>query len=540
MLESLLWILLGGFGAGQVARRLGAPALLGMVIAGIGLGPQVANLISLEVLNAAGGLRTIAVVVILMKAGLGLDREKLAQQGSVVLRLGWLPATCEAIAVAFAAMWIFQFDFLTGLLLGCVVGAESPAVIVPGMLRLKRLGWGVKKGIPDAILTGSALSDVLLLLVFSLLLTLLGQSAAEGGLPSGGTLNAWLLLPVQVIVQILLGLLLGALVARLLVWLFARQRWTQTVVQETLVVAGVALLLVVVAEDMPVFSGYLAVMALGFFVIEFDAPLARRLRTGFNSLWGVAEIVLFVLLGASVQIDVLENALLPGLLLLVIGTLLGRSVGWYLSTVGSQWTLRERLFLLPGNSAKATVQAAIGAIPLAQGIEGGEVILAIAALSILVTAPLGAWAIPTFAPKLLTRGEVDPTKVAVVQRTVLLAAVDSSGHAAAVLSTAAEMARNSEAQVIVCHVVETESSASVKQLRLLAKRLLADIRYEFKTVGGVVPEEILNMAQRYGANKIVMGKQGQHFANGSLIGSVSSTVLEMSLQPVLIVTAEAV
>ena len=280
-------------------------------------------------------------------------------------------------------------------------------------------------------------------------------------------------------------------------------------------------------------------MALGFFAIEFDAPLARRLRTGFNSLWGVAEIVLFVLLGASVQIDVLENALLPGLLLLAAGTLIGRSVGWYQSTVGSQWTLRERLFLLPGNSAKATVQAAIGAIPLAQGIEGGEVILAIAALSILVTAPLGAWAIPTFAPKLLTRGEVDPTKVAVVQRIVLLAAVDSSGHAAAVLSTAAEMARNSEAKVIVCHVVETESSASVKQLRLLARRLLADIRYEFKAIGGVVPEEILNMAQRYGANKIVIGKQGQHFASGSSIGSVSSTVLEMSLQPVLIVTAEA-
>ncbi|MEL7494127.1 MAG: cation:proton antiporter [Cyanobacteria bacterium J06554_11] len=535
MLESLLWILLGGFGAGQIARRLGAPALLGMVIAGIGLGPQAANLIGPDVLNAASGLRTIAVVVILMKAGLGLDREKLAQQGSVVLRLGWLPATCEAIAVAFAAMWIFQFDFLTGLLLGCVVGAESPAVIVPGMLRLKSLGWGVQKGIPDAILTGSALSDVLLLLVFSLLLALLGQSAA---VPSGGTLSAWLLLPVQVIVQILLGLLLGALAARLLVWLLVRQRWSQSVLQETLVVAGVALLLVVVAEARPLFSGYLAVMALGFFAIEFDAPLARRLRMGFNSLWGVAEIVLFVLLGASVQIDVLENALLSGLLLLAFGTLIGRSVGWYLSTLGSNWTLKERLFLLPGNSAKATVQAAIGAIPLSQGVEGGEVILAIAALSILVSAPLGAWAIPTFAPKLLTRGEVDPTKVAVSQSAVLLAAVDTSAYAAAVLTKAAEIARYSEAKVIVFHVVESEHSASVKPLRLLARQLLADIRYEFKTAAGLVPEEILNAAQRYGASEIVMGKQGQHLSDNTWLGSVSSAVIEASLQPVMIVTAK--
>ncbi|MGB3570885.1 MAG: cation:proton antiporter, partial [Phormidesmis sp.] len=166
-LGSLLWILLGGLFAGQLAKRLGAPALLGMVLIGILLGPQLGNAIAPEVLAAADGLRTIAVMVILMKAGLGLDREKLAQQGTVALRLGFLPAACEAIAIALTAMWLFQFDFLTGLLLGCIIGAESPAVIVPGMLRLKRLGWGVEKGIPDAILMGSALSDVLLLLVFS-------------------------------------------------------------------------------------------------------------------------------------------------------------------------------------------------------------------------------------------------------------------------------------------------------------------------------------------------------------------------------------
>lgn len=166
----MIGIVLMGFFVGQIARRMRMPALVGMVLVGIVLGPSLGNGIAPEVLDAADSLRTIAVMVILMKAGLGLDREKLAQQGTVALRLGVLPAAGEAFAIALAAMGLLQFDFATGLLLGCIIGAESPAVIVPGMLRLKSLGWGVNKGIPDAILTGSALSDVLLLLVFSLLL----------------------------------------------------------------------------------------------------------------------------------------------------------------------------------------------------------------------------------------------------------------------------------------------------------------------------------------------------------------------------------
>ncbi len=160
MLASVLWILLMGFFSCQIARRLGVPPLIGMILVGIVLGPQVSDVLSPEVLKSADNLPIVAVMIILMKAGLGLDREKLTQQGTVVLRLGVLPAAIEAIAIAFVAMLIFKFDFPTGLLLGCVTGAESRAVIVPGMLRLKSLGWGVTKGIPDAILTGSALSDV--------------------------------------------------------------------------------------------------------------------------------------------------------------------------------------------------------------------------------------------------------------------------------------------------------------------------------------------------------------------------------------------
>ena len=536
MLESIIWILLTGFFVGEIALRLKAPPLIGMLLVGILLGPQISNTIDSSILEAADSLRTFAVTIILMKAGLGLDREKLAQQGSVALRLGFLPATCEAIVIALAAMWLLNFDFATGLLLGCIIGAESPAVIVPGMLRLKSLGWGVTKGIPDAILTGSALSDVLLLLIFSLLLAFLSQGTTIGiTLPGGITINLLQILPFQVTLQIILGAIAGLLMAQILVLLLVKQNWTQNSTQDTLVAGSLTLLLVVLAEKFPIFSGYLAVMATGFFVLEFDPPLGRRLRNGFETLWTIAQIILFVLLGASIPLQVLENVFLVGLLILALGTFVGRMFGWYLSTLGSNWNLPERLFLLPGNSAKATVQAAIGAIPLAVGIEGGETILAIAALSILVTAPLGAWAIPALAPKLLEKGEVDPTKVAIARPIILLAAVDTSPLAVDVLLKAAELARRCDGEIVVLHVIQFEYRNSIEQLRQQTRQLLADIRHQFITVAGDASEEIIFIAQEYGAAEIVIGKRGDRLWDNVLVGSVSQAVLEKSLIPVVVV-----
>lgn len=524
-----------GFFVGQIARRLQIPALVGMVLVGIVLGMQAGNVINSEVLDAAKPLRTIAVMVILMKAGLGLDREKLSQQGIVALKLGFLPAVCEAIAIAWAAMWLLQFDFLTGLLLGCIIGAESPAVIVPAMLRLKSLGWGVTKGIPDAILTGSALSDVLLLLVFSLLITFLSQTTATDITLLGVTLSPWQLLPFQVICQILLGVLAGWATARILVSLLIKQNWTQNAGQDSLVASSTALWLVILAEHLPIFSGYLAVMSMGFFLVELDAPLARRLRGGFDGLWTIAEIVLFVLLGASIQLKVLGSNLLVGLAVLGIGTLIGRSLGWYLATVGSNWTWKEQLFLLPANSAKATVQAAIGAIPLAQGVAGGETILAIAVLSILVTAPLGAWAIPTLAPKLLERGEVDPTKVAIYGCPIFLAAVDNSPLATDVLTKAADLARRSDGEVIVLYVDNLGDQQAIALLQAKSQRVLSDIRYEFLISIGTVPEEIIRVAESRKVTDIVIGKRGNQSWQQVLVGSISQSVLEASLIPVILV-----
>ncbi|MBL1210863.1 cation:proton antiporter [Geminocystis sp. GBBB08] len=534
MFSSLIWVLLMGFFGGQIARRLKLPPLVGMIIIGIILSPNVGNILSTEMLASASGFRVVAVMVILMKAGLGLDAEKLSKQTTVALRLGFLPAGVEAIVTALASMWLLKFNFSTGLLLGCIIGAESPAVIVPGMLRLKSLGWGVEKGIADAILTGSALSNVLLLLVFSLLLAFLGNTS-DGITLLGIKITPLQLLPFQVLMQILLGIVFGWLTAKILVSLLRQQNWTQNATQDAIITVTIALLLVVLAEKYPFFSGYLAVMAVGFFLIKFDAPLARRLRNGFDHLWIVAEIILFVLLGASIQLDVLGNYLILGVILLIIGTFIGRGIGWYLSTLGSNWTWKERLFLLPGNSAKATVQAAIGGIPLALGIKGGDTMLAIAVLSILITAPLGAWAIPTFAPKLLEKGEVDPTKITLNQDIVLLAAIPADSSLISILLKTAEIARRSDAKVIVLHVTEEENPIFKQEIESKTNQILKDINHQLIMTSGVVTEEILRITKEYKISEIILGKRNIPPLDKLLVSSISQGVLENSPLPIILV-----
>ncbi|AFZ48321.1 sodium/proton antiporter, CPA1 family [Cyanobacterium stanieri PCC 7202] len=526
MLLDFILILIIGFFAGEIVSKFKIPSLVGMILVGIILGSQGINILTESALESADAFRTLAVMIILMKAGLGLDRQKLQEQGNVALRLGFLPAIGEMVVITFMAMSLLNFDLPTGLLLGCILSAESPAVIVPGMLRLKSVGWGVKKGIPDAILTGSALSDVLLLLIFSLLIALFAQE-------SDFTLNSLQLLPFQLILQIVLGIVFGWLLAKILVWILVTKKISQNAVYDTIITASFALLLVVLSNQYPFFSGYLAVMGCGFFLIEFASPLARRLRQGFDALWKVAQIFLFVLLGANIQLDILGNTLVVGLVIIFVGTLVGRMLGWYFSTWGSNWNSKERLFLLPANCAKATVQAAVGAIPLALGIEGGEEILAIAALSILVTAPLGAWAIPTFAPRLLQKGEVDPTKVMINNKIVILTAVNDSPETKGVLTKTAEIARRGNAEVIVLHIIPDNQGSDIDGLKLLTTEVLADIDYQFLVREGSTAERILSIAEDYRVSEIIMGKRNIH--QDILMGSVSQRVLENSAIPVMIV-----
>jgi len=521
LLLSLILILLVGFIGGQVARKFGGPPLLGMMIGGILLGSEASNLISESALSLADELRTFAVMVILMRAGLGLDRDKLAKQGSVALRLGFLPAITEAIAVSVIAMRLFQFDWLTGLLLGCVISAESPAVIVPGMLRLKTLGWGVSKGIADAILTGSALSDVLILLMFSLLISFLTQESFNSS-------QLWLL-PVKIIAQIILGIIIGYLTAKLIVFCTIKCKWTQNNIQNTLVTASLALLAVVFSIQVPYFSGYLAVMAMGFFLIEFSPPLARRLRQEFNHLWIVAEILLFALMGATIQLKTLEYVLIPGTLLLGLGLLLGRTIGWYLATLGSNWTWREKLFLLPGNSAKATVQAAIGVIPLSLEIPGGDIILAISALSILITAPLGAWAIPTFAPKLLTQDKVDPSKVDISNSTVILGVLKQVTNANIVLAKVADLARRTNGEAIIVFAQDSTNQSNIAEIKLLSAKLLNDIPYQFEIILDNLEVEILRLAQIHQAVSIIVNLDESKAYNSIRQSILANNMLDISV-----------
>jgi nucleotide-binding universal stress UspA family protein len=294
-------------------------------------------------------------------------------------------------------------------------------------------------------------------------------------------------------------------------------------------------LLVVLAARFPYFSGYLGVMAMGFFLIKFSPPVARRLRQEFNYLWIVAEILLFVLMGATIQLKVLENILFPGIILLLLGLILGRSVGWYLATLGSNWTWREKLFLLPGNSAKATVQAAIGAIPLSLKIPGGEVILAIAALSILITAPLGAWAIPTFAPKLLTQDPVDPTKSNLITPTVILGVVDISLGTLKVLTQVADLTRRTNGEAIILYVYHQYQTTDIDKINLLTTKFLRDVPHKLLHATGNITEEIIRIAEANQVTVITLAKSDAKLWSDNSLNSVSQQLLNSTDKPIIFV-----
>lgn len=245
-------------------------------------------------------------------------------------------------------------------------------------------------------------------------------------------------------------------------------------------------------------------------------------------------------MGASIQLGVLANNLLKGIGLLAFGLIVGRMAGWGLSTVGSNWTWKERLFLLPGNSAKATVQAAIGAIPLSLGLEGGEIILAIAALSILITAPIGAWAIQFFAPKLLQQDPIDPTKISTNPSTTVLAVVNTSPLAKTILSRAAHLARRCNGDVIVLHVtdtvIETEiSNHALANLQHLTQSRLLDIRYQFITAHGPIVSTIQNIAETNNVTEMIMGYGEYRSWQTASAKPGAQSLLETNQIPILVI-----
>lgn len=392
MLTSLGLVLLLGMALGALAKRLKLPSLVGMLIADMILGPYALNLLSDSLLNISADLRQLALIIILTRAGLSLDVEALKRVGRPAILMCFVPACFEILGMTLLAPALLGVSTLDAAIMGAVVGAVSPAVIVPRMIRLSEEGWGVDRGIPQLILAGASVDDVFVIVMFT----------AFTGLASGGTgltAGAVLSIPASILTGVAAGLLLGWLLAQ---W-FRRVHMRDSV--KVVILLSLAFLLVA-AEDalegiFP-FSGLLSVMGAGVGLQRWRSVVAQRLSLKFSKLWVAAEVALFVLVGAAVD---LRYALSAGVMaiLAVLGALCFRAVGVLVCVSGAHFSPKEKLFCVLGYLPKATVQAAIGGVPLAMGLGCGQIVLTVAVIAILVTAPLGALAIDRSYTKLLTQ-----------------------------------------------------------------------------------------------------------------------------------------
>jgi len=391
MLTSLALVLLCGWGLGSVFRKLKVPGLIGMLIAGIVLGPYVLGLLDDSLLAVAPDLRQLALIIILARAGLSLDLADLKAVGRPAVLMSFVPACFEMAGTLLLAPKLLGLPLLDAAILAAVIASASPAVIVPRMLKLMDAGYGTNKNIPQLILTGDSVDDVFNIVVFSALI----------GLAGGERVSAlrFAVIPVSIVSGILVGVGVGFLLSLL----FRQLRLRDSA--KVIILLGTACLLVGLEgplEGILPFSGLLAVMTAGVLLLRRLPDAAKRLSTKLSKLWVGAEIVLFVLIGASVDIRYASAAGLATLALLA-GILLMRAAGILLCLIKTNLNWRERFFCTLTGIPKATVQAAIGGIPLALGLPNGEIILAVAVLTILITAPLGAICLDASYRRLLAR-----------------------------------------------------------------------------------------------------------------------------------------
>ena len=379
MALSLALIIILGLGADYCFRHMKLPGLVGMLLAGVFAGPYVLGLLSPEMMQVSGDFRKIALIVILLRAGFELNRETLNRVGRAAIIMSTVPAVFEILAVVLVAPRLLHISYLEAALLGSILAAVSPAVVVPLMIDFMDKGRGTKKGIPTLILGASAVDDVFVIVVFTIFL----------GMYGGESVNLFVKIG-EIPLSIVLGIVVGIVPGLVLLRLFKKYDWKPP--RRTLVVLGVAILLTRiedVCEGWVPIASLIGVMAIGFIILEKAEPIAHIISQKLKKIWVFAELLLFVLVGAQVNIHVAWEAGLAGALVILVG-LVFRSIGTYLSLLGTPFDHRERLFCVVAYVPKATVQAAIGALPLAAGVASGELILAVAVLSILLTAPLGA------------------------------------------------------------------------------------------------------------------------------------------------------
>ena len=388
MILSLAVIITLGLIFNKLFKSIKLPGLLGMLILGIIVGPNMLNLISNDILTISPDLRKIALIVILLRAGLGINRSTLKKVGKTALKMSFLSCVIEGFAIAFVSKYILNISFIEAGMLGFIIAAVSPAVVVPQMLELINKGRGKENGVPTVILAASSIDDVFAITIFSTFLGLYGGSNIS---ISGKLLS--------IPISILLGGGIGILIAILLIGIFKKFHLRDT--EKTLIILASGMLLTsledILKNIVPIAS-LLGVMVVGFVLLDKYPKVANRISEKFNKVWVFAEILLFVLVGAQVDVKVIVHSGLLGLLVLFIG-LVARSIGVYISLIGSNLNLKEKIFCIISFMPKATVQAAMGAVPLASGVASGNLILAIAVLSIIVTAPLGAVGIKYYGDK---------------------------------------------------------------------------------------------------------------------------------------------
>lgn len=392
MLLSLGLMLIVGLLFAFLFTKIRLPALIGFILTGLILGPFGLNLIDTSILNISSDLRTFALVIILLRAGLSLDYKKLLNQGRPALLLTFLPATIEIGGTILVGVFLLKWSFLSSAILGTIIAAVSPAVIVPRMIKLTESGIGNEKSIPQMVMAGASADDVFVIVLFYSFISI----------ATGGSLNGWTIASIPL--SMISGIFFGTTLGLGFVYLFKKVHMRDTI--KVLMLIGTSLLMVglepMVKGWLP-YSALLGVIALGMTILTRYPLLASRLMKKYEKIWLFAEMLLFILVGTAVNLGQalpLMGWWLPLILLII---LLFRSMGVWLSLVKTKLSSKEKWFIVFAYLPKATVQASIGAIPFELGLIHGDTMLAIAVLSILITAPLGAILIDLTAKRLLSK-----------------------------------------------------------------------------------------------------------------------------------------
>lgn len=391
MLLSVALILIIGMSMGWICQRVKLPSLLGMLMTGIILGPYVLNLLDVSILNISSELRKIALIIILTRAGLGLDLSGLKKIGRPAILMCFIPASFELLGMVLIAPKVMGLSILEAAIMGSVLAAVSPAVVVPRMVKMMDEGYGTDKGIPQLILAGTSVDDVYVIVLFS---TFIGMMQGEG---------TSILSFVNIPVSIILGICIGILIGYVLAFYFKKIHIRDT--SKVLLILSISFILVVIEDKLTTtitFSALIAIMFIGVGLQRKREVVAKRLALKYGKLWVAAEVFLFVLVGATVNIGYLKNVGFKALIV-ILGALVFRMLGVFVCLLGTNLSRKERLFTMMAYTPKATVQAAIGGIPLALGFACGDTVLTVAVLAIVLTAPLGAFAIDLSYKKLLSK-----------------------------------------------------------------------------------------------------------------------------------------